>query len=168
MEASRLRLWEITTALDAIGERIAESGGEITPELEAELDAMEGAFDERVERIALFVKECDANAAAAEKEVERLAAIQKAFEKKAEGLKRYLHGSLTRSGRTSVKTPLARVWVQANGRPSIRWTRPGEFPEGYTKTTTVLDTQRAYEDWKAGSELPDGFAVEQGTHLRIG
>src|SRR6185295_13868225 len=45
--ATALRLWEIVSELDTIGERIMEAGGEITPELEAELDAMSGAFDEK-------------------------------------------------------------------------------------------------------------------------
>jgi len=169
MEASKLRLWEIASELDVIGELIADAGGELSPDMEARLDAMEGALEEKVERIALFVRECEANEKAAAFEVERLQAIGKSFERKAAGLKGYLHRHLQRIGKTKVETARARVRVQQNSRPSIRWMSTDQPPAPYLKTQTVTttDTALAYEEWKAGNELPAGFVVEQGSHLRI-
>lgn len=164
--ATRLKLWEITDELDAIGEALAESGGELSPELEAELDALQGALEEKVERIALFIRECEANADATEAEERRLAAIRNAFQSKAKGLKSYLLAHLERTGRSAVNTPLARVRIQANSRPSIRFAG-SEIPEEFRRVEIALDGQRAYEAWKAGTPLPEGFVVDLGRHLRI-
>lgn len=169
--AKRLALWEISDALTEIGEKIADGGGELTPELEAQLDAMEGAFEEKAERIALFVKECEANAVAAHMEATRLSAIARHFETKASGLKDYLLAAMNRSGRTSVKTHRARIWTQKNGRPSIRYAgNIDALPPEYIRTKTMreVDTQYAYVEHQAGAKLPDGFIVDHGTHLRIG
>lgn len=167
MEA-RLKLWEITDEIQEIGELIAEAGGELSPEMEARLDAMEGALETKVENIALFVKESEANAAAALIEANRLSGIAKRFTTKAEGLKSYLLFALRRSGRSSVKTLRVTVREQKNSRPAIRCAlAPEMVPEKFRRVSTTVDLALAYEEWKRGNELPNGFVVEAGTHLRI-
>ncbi len=167
--ATKLRLWEISDVLDEVAEAIIAAGGELTPQIEARLEAMEGAFEEKCERVALFIRECEANAAAAEIEEKRLAAIRKSFETKASGLKGYLQYFMTRTGRTTLKTPRVRVWSQKNGRPSIRFVgNMDTLPTEYVRVKREVDTQFAYVEHMAGSSLPEGFIVEHGTHIRIG
>lgn len=167
--ASKLRLWEIATELDEIGEALVECGGELTPELEERLDLMSGAFEDKCEKIALFVKECEANAAAAAVEEARLAAIAKSFDTKARGLKGYLLHYMQRTGRSSLKTPRVRVWEQKNGRPAIRFVGDlASLPGDYVRVKREADLQFAFVEHQAGAKLPDGFVVEHGTHLRIG
>lgn len=167
--ASKLRLWEIASELDEIGTALAEGGGELTPELGARLDAMEGAWEQKVENIALFIKECEANAAAAELERDRLAAICKHHQTKAKGLKDYLLFFMRRGGHKSVKTPRIRVWEQSNGRPSIRYVGDvNALPPEYRRVKVEVDTQFAFVEHQAGATLPEGFIVETGSHLRIG
>ena len=167
--ASKLRLWEISDELDEIGHLIAEAGGEIAPELEARLDAMAGAFEEKAENIALFIRECEANADAAKSEETRLAAIRKSFESKARGLKDYLLYAIRRTGRTSVRTPRVRVWEQKNGRPSLRFVGDvNSLPPDYKRIKVEPDLQFAFVEHQAGATLPAGFVVEHSTHLRVG
>lgn len=167
MEATA-RLWQIADELDEIAELIAEGGGELTPELEARLDALDGAFDEKVERVALVVRERIAFAEAAKMEEERLGAIRKAHERAADGLKRYLLMQMQRTDHLKVETPRARVRVQRNSVPSIAWTRPvEELPEAYRRVTIAPDIARVREDVKLGATVPEGFVVEQGYHVRI-
>ena len=171
MEAAKsMRLWEIASELDAIGEELVLAGGEVTPELGERLDAMTGAFDDKAEKIALFIKECEVMAEGAALEEARLAAIKKHHTTKAKGLKDYLLFVMRRQGRTAIRTPRVRVWEQANGRPSIRFvgdmsTLPAAFIR--TKTETSVDTQFAYVEHQAGAELPEGFVVDYASHLRI-
>lgn len=162
------KLWEITNELEEIAALIAEAGGELTPDLEDRLNAMEGAFAEKVERVALAVRNYVANAEAAKVEEERLAAIRKSHERSAEGLKRYLLISMQRADTPKVESPRARVRVQKNSVPSIAWTRPvEELPESYRRVTIAPDIARVREDVKLGAVVPEGFVVEQGYHVRI-
>lgn len=168
MSAMSMRLWEITDELETVGGLIAENGGELTPEIEARLDALEGAYEAKVERIALAVQQYLANAGAAKVEEERLAAIRRSHERSADGLKRYLLASMRRSGNLKVETPRARVRVQKNGQPSITWTgEPDAIPEHYRRVTVAPDLSRVRDDIKAGLEPPEGFVVDIGYHVRI-
>lgn len=170
MEASRITLWEISDELREIAETLVENGGELTPELGERLDAMEGAFEEKAERIALYVRECEANAIAAQVEADRLAAIAESFGRKAQGMKDYLLFSMRRTGHAKITTPRVKIWEQKNGRPSIKCIlAPSLMPAAFVKhPPAVVDTELAYQEWKQGNPLPEGFVVEQGSHLRIG
>lgn len=164
---TRLKLWEVADELEAIGEALIEGGGELTPELEARLDAMEGEFERKVERIALYVQECKANEAAAKLEADRLTARARAFERKADGLKSYLLFAMKRADWDKLTTPLVSVGVQKNSRPSIRWPGdPATAPEAFRRTVVQVDGQAAYEAYRAGDPL-DGFQIETGFHVRI-
>ena len=169
MEAAQpLKLWELTDELEAIAAEVMEAEGELTPEMEERLEAIEGAWEEKVERVALKVRELEALAKAAKEEADRLGAIQKAYQRGADGLKSYLHVQLHKREVPKVETARARVRVQKNGRPSILWTRElDELPETFRKVEVKCDTQAAYREWKEGGELPEGFEVREGTHVRI-
>ena len=164
-------LWAISDELDAIAERIAEAGGEITPELEAELDAVEGDFTAKVERVALFVRQLEVDADGAEVEEKRLAGIKQANKNKAAGLKSYLLEVLTKNGRDKVDTQRARVRIQKSGTPAIHYTGdlldlPVQFvrvvPESLTLNKVALT-----EVVRAAGQLPDGVSVTYSKSVRI-
>lgn len=170
MEASKA-LWIISDELEAVGVRIAEVGGELSPELEAELDAIEGDFSAKVERVALYIRSREIDAEGAKAEKDRLAAIQKANEASVRGLKQYLLGILERHGRDKVDTMKARV--RRSPSPwSYRWTGDTyeAIPDEYRKQNPVvysLNVERVKRAIEDGTPLPDGVVVERGFHIRI-
>ena len=166
MTSSTLRLYELADAYERIAEALIENGGELTAELAVDLDAIEGAFEAKVERVALYVRNLLATADAADAEAARLAVLARSRRQAADGLKGYLMAQLDRVEKPKVETPLIVVRIQKNSRPSIQWPDTLPIPEGYQRVTVSLDGQKAYSDWKAGT-LPSGFVVEQGRHLRI-
>jgi hypothetical protein len=163
-----IKLWELSADLDAIAEEITANDGEITPEMEERLAALEGAFDEKVERVALYIRQMQVNAAAAKAEKDRIAAIEKRYTAKADNLKLYLLQHMTRQGSTKVETPKCRVSVVKSGVPSISWTGPQfMIPEGYRHITIKPDLKTVQEDLAEGRTPPEGFVVEHGKHIRI-
>ena len=64
-EKPRRTSWDIGADLEALGDRIAEAGGEITPDVEAALEGLEGEFMAKAERIYLYAKDCALDAAKA-------------------------------------------------------------------------------------------------------
>lgn len=165
---STMKLYEITAELEDVAGELIENGGELTPELEARLDAAEGALHAKVERCALVVQQLQAHAEMARTESRRLADLASTRARAADRLKEYVQSQLEIAGVRKVEGDLATVWVQKNGRPSINWTRDvDELPDAYRRIRIEPDTNAAYDNWKAGAQLPDGFTVEQGHHLRI-
>lgn len=168
MEAA-MKLWELGDELEAIGAEILENGGEVTPELEARLDALSGAWESKVERVALMARANIASGLAADVECCRLEKIKRSHERAAESLKAYLFREMEKVGRPKVETPRARIRIQANGgAPVIRWVgKLEDLPETFKRVTVAVDGTAVQEAHK-NSALPDGFVVEpRAKHLRI-
>lgn len=167
-------LYERTEALALIDEWIAEAsediaaaGGEIPAHLLALLDEAEGEFKDKVERVALYVRSLTAHVQAVKTEEARLSGRRKALEGAADRLKKYLHGQLEAAGIPKVVGTLATARIQANPE-SIRWTDlPGAAPEKYQRISVSVDIAAVKADWKRTGELPAGFVIEKGSHLRI-
>lgn len=163
-----LRLYDLPDAIRAVEERIIEAEGEITPEIEQELDHLEGEFERKAEHLALLSREARAEAKAVKEEEDRLKARRTAAENRERRLKDYLHSSMRRLGVDRIEGDRAKVRVQDNTRPSITWTGEDDaIPEGFKRVSVSVDGTATYDQWKAGSDLPEGFRVEVGSHVRV-
>lgn len=165
-----IRLWQISDDLENIAAKIAENAGVLSPSLEAELEAVEGEFTKKVERVALYIRQCEVTAEAAKVEKERLARIQRANESAAAGLKDYLLAHLSRHGQDKVQTARARV-SRVQSPASYRWLGDTfeQIPDEFRRTRVVcsLDTDKVKEAVQAGEPLPGGIVMERGYHIRI-
>ena len=162
-----LRLYELPLAFRALEEEIDSRDGELDDDLEARLDELELTLEEKADAIAALVREAEAESIAVKVEIDRLAVRRQSAERRASRLKAYLHDTLVTLGRDKVQGSRFKLRVQRNSQPTIRWTRElDELPEPLKRITVSLDGHAAHEACKAG-QLPDGFEVTQGTHLRI-
>lgn len=175
-----IALYEISAMRDVLDLWLDEADGEMTPELEALLAELDAKADEKIERVALYVREQLSRAAQVKEEVQRLQTIQKRSERAAESLKAYLHREMERLGKTKVTGLLCTVAIQ-NNPPSVKGELTQEalieihqvsyadprcivryIPESY-----ALDRKAVLDLHKSGTPLPEGLSVEQGTSLRI-
>lgn len=171
-------LYQIADMRDVLDEWLAESEGEVTPELQQLLDELEGKANEKIERVGLYVREQLALASAIDEEAKRLAARSAARKKAAEGLKAYLKANMERLGTKKVEGLLATVAIQ-NNPPAV--TCPltedqlkdaflGSSPVGQFVRETVsyrVDRDAVMMAHKAGDTLPADIAVTVGSHVRI-
>jgi hypothetical protein len=154
-------------------EEILAAGGVLPADLAERMDEREGNLTEKVRRIALVIRNQESLAKGAEDEITRLKGIAKSYRTQADALKRYLMDNLQRAGSPKIETSTAKVWIQANGRPSI--SPIGEIPAEYQRIRVEFDGTAAYEDAKASGAIPEageslewhGLLVERGVHLRI-
>jgi hypothetical protein len=114
-----ITLYDAVAALGITEEWLEESGGELTPELEALLDNANMTFKEKVERVALKVRGLESEAEAIGDEVARLKARAMARENAAKSLKTYLQRCLEQANETKVTGLLCTVAVQLNP-PSLQ------------------------------------------------
>lgn len=89
-----MNLYDIDHRLLLLYSKIEEAEGEIDDVTALELDALEMAFDQKVQNIALYHKTLLAEAKAIKEERERLYERQKQKEKRADNLKQYLRNVL--------------------------------------------------------------------------
>lgn len=169
-------LYEIAEARLLLDRRLYESEGELTPELEAELDQLDCAFDDKVQRVALYIREQLASADAVKAEEDRLQRKRHAHVKTADSLRSYLQRQMTAVGKDKVAGTLVTVALVQNP-PSVS----GELNETQlfylseshpelVKTipqTQVLDRKAVLAHVRAGHDAPSGLAITREPSLRI-
>lgn len=175
----RLTLYDATDALLTVREWLEESEGELTPEIEALLARAEGDFETKCERVALFIREQEAEAAAIEQEVARLALRLKARQRTATNLKAYLQREMERAERVEVKRPLVTLRLQKSA-PAVTavLVGDGDLPAlrgdpawapflAEVPASVRLDRKALIDAWRAGQPIPAAVTVEQRLHLRL-
>jgi hypothetical protein len=164
--STTLKLYEIPAAFAALDARLEDAGGELTPELAAELDALEGTLEARAEALAALIQQHQLTADAFRAEALRLAAAQAAHANAAGRLRDYLRAHLEVMGRPRLDAGAFRLRVRANPA-AIRWEGdPEAIPGPYRRVRYELDSEAARRDLAAGT-LPPSFSVTRGSHLRI-
>lgn len=187
MSAGALRLYEAVDALETVRawiyeheEELLAAGGDLDalPELRDLIDQAEGQFAEKVERVALFIRELLTSAKAVDEEAKRLALRAAHYTKAAESLKAYLKAQLIRADEPKVEGRLVTVRIQANP-PAVKHTLDqaalrsllDQAPFGdcvrIVPETYALDTRAIVDLWKAKAALPTGVEVTVGAHVRI-
>lgn len=163
-----IRLYELPDEFEAIEAELMENGGELTPEIEARIDALELALDQKAGRICRMIRNHDASARAYDEEIDRLKAHKQTHEITVKRLKDYLHTTMNRLERIEIAAGIFKVVLQNNSRPAIRWTGDvNDIPEPFKRVRVELDGDAAYNVVKGGGTLPDGFEVVRGQHVRI-
>lgn len=161
-------LYEIAGDLGEIGDALLENGGELTDDIAARLDALDDAFEQKVERVALYRQSLRRGAEAAKAEADRLAQLATVRANAAKRLDDYVLRCFDQADRTKIETDRVRVRVQKNGRPAIKWTGdPTDPPAGFMRVVISFDSTLAREALAAGESLPDGVIVEHGRHVRV-
>ena len=167
-------LYVLANAYEALGQRLLEAEGELTPELSVLWDTLDTEILQKVENTALYIRNLDATAKAEEEEAQRFRTRAKTKRAAAESLKAYLKLHLERMGRDRIETMRVKARIQKNSRPSIRWTGDiNKCPVEFIRVTVDLDGTKSYDHWKgSGTDdktrtLPEGFQVDRGTHLRL-
>ena len=152
-----MNLFEINSALANFELQVDEETGEL---LNAdELDALQIAREEKIEGLALWVKELNAEAEAIKAERDNLDERMKQKQRKADSLKRYLQSALAGEKFESPK-------VKVSYRKSQQIVLAGEFdewakenaPELLTVKTTYTPSKTAIKE-----ALLDGKKVQYAT-----
>lgn len=152
-----MRLYEIDEAI--LGCIDQETGEIIDPE---QLDALQIEREEKLEGVALWIKDLTAEAAALKAEKQAFAERQKAAETKAESLKKWLSKALE-----GEKFKTTRVAVSFRKTKSVAISDIWELDESFVKygepTADKAAIKKAIE---AGQEVNGAFLVE-GTSMTV-
>lgn len=126
------------------------------------LQELEVAFDEKVENIALWIKNLTAEAKAIKEEKDNLAARQKACENKAESLKNYL--ALALAGE-KFKTP--KVSISFRKSESVQVDDMSKLDDDYLKyAAPTVDKTKVKQALKAGVNL-QGVQLVTNQNIQI-
>lgn len=174
VQAPALKLYQIVDELIELEGELMERDGVLDDELERRLDAMEGAFEEKVERICAFRQNLLRSAEAHEAEVERLKNRARTLKNSAESLRGYVFRQLVDAGRQKLQAGTWRLRIQRNPA-TVRPIDPNAIPEQYQRIRVEFDARKALADLKDAGYVPDlpgkaevdGMVISRSAHLRI-
>ena len=167
-----MRLYDIENGIIELLERgfndaCVNEDGEIDFDLAQQyLEALEGEREEKIESIALYVKELYHEADAIAQEELKLKKRRQAKEKKAERLEEYLKSSLLGFGSKKFETP--RVVLSFRSSKSVVITDESKLDEKYMKAKVVVTVDKtAIKDALDKGEVVEGAAIEEKQNLQI-
>jgi len=168
-------LYAIADDLLAVDALLTESGGELTPEIEAALASLNEVLVGKVDAIASYIRDCAAKAAALREEADVLTAKRRTEENKVGRLKEYVRFHMDRLGETKLAGAIWTFALQANGgRPALTvLVAPEQLPALFRRLVVQADTDalRGAVDAASGELVVDGRAIARlepvGSSLRI-
>lgn len=167
-----MRLYDIENGIIELLERgfndaCVNEDGEIDFDLAQQfLEALEGEREEKLESIALYVKELYHEADAIAQEELKLKKRRQAKEKKAERLEEYLKSSLLGFGSKKFETP--RVVLSFRTSKAVVVTDESKLDKKYMKAKVVVTVDKtAIKDALDKGEVVEGAAIEEKQNLQI-
>lgn len=165
-------LYTISADLAAIEAILDEAEGDITGHeeiIEKWLEEAEGARDEKLDRYASLIRECESRAEARRAEAKRLTERARVDESKAEGLKRTLKWFFEAHELKRVETPRFKLTLAKNGgRAGVELLAPpDDLPAEFVRIKREADVDAIRAELEAGKFLPFATLKERGHSIRI-
>lgn len=159
-------LYEITNDYQSLMNRIMDED-EISEDMLAELQAVQGDIKDKAVNVAAFIKNLEAEAAAIQKAIESMEERNKRAWKKAESLREYLKQNLESCDMKEVKSPFFDIKIRLNPA-SVAISDENAIPEGYWReiSTRRVDKTLIARDLKSNIQIP-GAELVRYTRLEV-
>lgn len=160
-----MKLYQLPACFAEI--ELLASDGELTPDLEAKLDALEMELSTKLDSCCRVLRSLEARAAAYKAEADRMYDGAAKAETSAWRLKEYMQRTLEALGIERQDTELFRLRIAKNP-PSVKFDGdPRELPIVYQRVTVEADKKRLLDAHKGHMTLPPGVSIQQTKSLRI-
>ena len=163
-----MNLYETSKELATINDEIISESGEISPDLEAKLDALQLSFNDKVSNIGRWALNVIRKEDVLSAEIERLQKRKATFEKLRDRLKDYVKMCMQVADKKKIELAQFTVYVQSNP-PSVEIVDPQVLPSHYVKIIQATNIDRAaiLQDLKQGRPVAGARLITDKTHLRI-
>ena len=162
-------LYELSAGLARINEVIIEAEGVVSVEMEAELDQLLPAIQDKAGNIGRWCRNLDGSMLALDAEIKRLKHKKEMAENLQGRLKLYLKESMERAGMTKIDAGVVTLSIQKNPL-SVDIPDESFIPAAYKDVIPeqyVISKRRILEALKEGKEVTGATLVDNKTHLRL-
>lgn len=149
-------------------DKILEAGGELPPELEAELAKLETALPAKVEAYSVMMSRWELEEEYWAHRAEQLERIAKGFKAARERLKEALKVAMATGNLEKIEGETV-FFSLSKGKEVVEILNAGEVPEDYKSSVVVVSVEkdRVREDLLMGQEIP-GVRLKPSYTLRSG
>jgi len=169
-ETKKPTLFSLTADLIQLDELLTESGGELTPEVEAALTLLDAQLEEKTDHVAWYLRTCEARIMGYRAAEIELAGKRTTEQNKIDRLKQYVRACMDARGTRKLEGQVYTFAIQQNGgKPPVRLLveDPQAFPDEAVRIVRSVDKEKVRELLAAG-QLSDLAVVDLvGSHLRL-
>lgn len=166
--AVRLQLYEAANEWAEIQNLIAASDGQLTPEIEAKIEAIAKVTPSIFSGLYILIREAEAEVNYFSPESDRINGRKQAAAKRVAGFRSMAKEFMKMVGEDRVDTPSRHTFRLQDGPAVIKWTKtPEDAPPEYQIHVIEVDVNKAKAVLKAGGELPEGFEVVRTRYVVI-
>jgi hypothetical protein len=161
-------LYALADAREVLDRLVEENEGELTPELEQALDELDGATEEKIERVALWIKERMHDCEGIRAEEQRLMKRRHAIFNGASALREYLARNMARLGKTEVRGLLISVGLRetelrvegelSDADMATLYLKGADYIT-YHPPSYAIDRKRLNQHVRNGTLPPPGLAI---------
>lgn len=160
-----MKLYEIPTEFAVLETALIEHDGELTPELEKQLDEFLRAGKDKLEGGAMVMRGLEMEADACREEAKRLTERASSLDSNVGRLKKLILYALDGAFGGKVKTALFTIWGQTSATTTTMDLAPGteltQLPENFVRVTRELAKDAVKDAIKKGEPIPDEIIVGQ-------
>ena len=147
---------------------VDEETGEINVDIKKALDELNATRDEKLENIAFYIKNLEAEALALKNEAAKLTARQKAAENHAARLKQYLINNMTEADEKKWKSADSIISMTIRETPAVSITDIDKLPKKYlVKTVEVKPDKKAIGEMLKADKKVAGAELVKNKSIQI-
>jgi hypothetical protein len=164
-----MKLFEIGEQFDALERLLVESGGEVTPEVEAWLAEYGDLEADKLDGYAMFIRSLEHEAEGFKNIASEFAAKRTARENAAKRLKERLKQYMELRGTAQIKGKMYTAALNKNGgkAPIIVDVAPEQLPEQLQRVTVSADVEKIRGLLEMGVKYDFAHLGEVGQHVKI-
>lgn len=159
-----MKLREINEKMEKIENLLAKTGGDLTEEIQAELEKVELAETEKLENIGFLILESKADSEKYTNEIKRLQALKKQADNKQKSLKQYLSWYLNLKGYNKFNTDLVKFSFRSS--KSVQITDINKLPADCIKIEKKED-KTAIKKLILAGEVVEGAELIENKSLQV-
>lgn len=162
-------LYTLTKELAEINDQLINAEGEISPELETRLDAVNLAVEQKSQGIRKWIAVIEGDTTVIDFEMKRLEKMKKIQDNLYERLKAYVKKNMEIANLNTIKTPIGTFTIAKNP-DSIEIVVPELIPDKFKKVIPeqkIPDKAAIKEAMQEGYDVPGAKLITDKTNLRI-
>lgn len=163
------KMYELSTELATINDEIITADGEITPDLERRLDAVNLDLTKKATGLRKWLAIIEGDEGALDEEIKRLQRIKKQNDNLHTRLKEYVKACMEIGDVKKLETPIGTFFIAKNP-PSVEIVVEEMIPDEYKDeipAQKVVNKKRVKEAWENGYEVTGTKYTTDKTNLRI-
>lgn len=162
-----MNLYEIETQYRDLAEELYESGGSLTPELDARLAISQELFEKKAASYGLIIKELGGDIDQIIELIDELTKKKRKLEATRDGLKSRILNAMILFGREKFKTPLLSMWVGHSKKVVVLNEDMVPEPYRYAVTEYKIDRKGLKEAIESQQLESESVYIAEEVNLQI-